>query len=228
MPMRKRPRRPPRHPRSPTLPRRPRQMNQPRKPSPNRTAPKIKAMARPSQEPEDSEIPDDDQENDGEDDDRPKRSDPDDDGYKQVEILLHAIETIRQKYVDEDKVSYERLMEAALEGMFSSLDPHSSYMHRRLFEQMQKSQSNSYEGIGITISFKENLLRIVSVPRTAQLPVPASSQAMRSSASTTSSPIRSASPRRSTCCVGNPASRSNSSSAARPPRRCWRWRSSAR
>ena len=92
-----------------------------------------------------------------------RRPNPDDDGYKQVEILLHAIETIRQNYVDEDKVSYERLMEAALEGMFSSLDPHSSYMHRRLFEQMQKSQSNSYEGIGITISFKENLLRIVSV-----------------------------------------------------------------
>ncbi|MFT4547140.1 MAG: carboxyl-terminal processing protease [Verrucomicrobiales bacterium] len=93
----------------------------------------------------------------------PKKTDPQDDGYKQVEILLHAIETIRQKYVDEDKVSYDRLMEAALEGMFSSLDPHSSYMHRRLFEQMQKSQSNSYDGIGITISFKDNLLRIVSV-----------------------------------------------------------------
>ena len=89
--------------------------------------------------------------------------DPQDDGYKQVEILLHAMETIRQKYVDEDKVTYDRLMEAALEGMFSSLDPHSSYMHRRLFEQMQKSQGNSYEGIGITISYKDNLLRIVSV-----------------------------------------------------------------
>ena len=92
-----------------------------------------------------------------------ENSDPDDDGYKQVEILLHAIETIRQKYVDEDKVSYERLMEAALEGMFSSLDPHSSYMHRRLFDQMQKSQSNSYDGIGITISFKAHVLHIVSV-----------------------------------------------------------------
>ena len=92
-----------------------------------------------------------------------KRPDPQDDGYKQVEILLHAIETIRQKYVDEDKVSYDRLMEAALEGMFSSLDPHSSYMHRRLFEQMQKDQGNSYDGIGITVSFKDSLLRIVSV-----------------------------------------------------------------
>jgi len=92
-----------------------------------------------------------------------KKVGPQDDGYKQVEILLHAIETIRQKYVDEDKVSYDRLVEAALEGMFSSLDPHSSYMHKRLFDQMQKYQSNSYDGIGITVSFKDNMLRIVSV-----------------------------------------------------------------
>ena len=92
-----------------------------------------------------------------------KKTDPQDNGYKQVEILLRAMETIRQKYVDEDKVTYDRLMEAALEGMFSSLDPHSSYMHKRLFDQMQKSQGNSYDGIGITISFKDQLLKIVSV-----------------------------------------------------------------
>jgi len=87
----------------------------------------------------------------------------DDDGYKQVQILMQAMQMIRQNYVDEHKVTYERLIESALEGMFSSLDPHSQYMHKRLFEQMNKNQKNSYDGVGITISHKNDTLKIVAV-----------------------------------------------------------------
>lgn len=87
----------------------------------------------------------------------------DDDGYKQVQILMQAMQMIRQNYVDEHKVTYDRLIESALEGMFSSLDPHSQYMHRRLFEQMSKNQKNSYDGVGISISLKNDSLKIVSV-----------------------------------------------------------------
>ncbi len=87
----------------------------------------------------------------------------DDDAYRQIQVLAEAIQMIRQNYVDEGKVSYERLIESALEGMFAGLDPHSQYMHRRLFEQMSKSQTNTYNGVGISISFKGGSLRIVAV-----------------------------------------------------------------
>ena len=86
-----------------------------------------------------------------------------DDGYKQIQILMQAMQMVRQNYVDEQKVSYERLIESALEGMFASLDPHSQYMHQRLFDEMSKSQKNAYDGVGIAISFKNEVLKIVSV-----------------------------------------------------------------
>jgi carboxyl-terminal processing protease len=86
-----------------------------------------------------------------------------DDGYKQIQILMQAMQMVRQNYVDEHKVSYERLIESALEGMFASLDPHSQYMHRRLFNELSKSQKNAYDGVGIAISFKNEVLKIVSV-----------------------------------------------------------------
>ncbi len=87
----------------------------------------------------------------------------DDDGYEQIQIFSQAMQMIRQNYVDEHKVTYQRLIESALEGMFSSLDPHSQYMHKRVFEQMNKKQKNTYDGVGISVSFKDGTLKIVSV-----------------------------------------------------------------
>ena len=50
------------------------------------------------------------------------------DAYAQMEVLTRAMEIIRQNYVDESKVSYERLVAAALRGMLQELDPHSQYI----------------------------------------------------------------------------------------------------
>ncbi|MEM1296429.1 MAG: hypothetical protein AAGH89_13760, partial [Verrucomicrobiota bacterium] len=45
-------------------------------------------------------------------------------GLKQVEMLATVIELIRQNYHDEDQISYEQLINSALEGMLANLDPH--------------------------------------------------------------------------------------------------------
>ncbi|MFZ4768181.1 MAG: S41 family peptidase [Roseimicrobium sp.] len=88
---------------------------------------------------------------------------PDDPAFAQLELLTRVMETVRQNYVDENKVSYEQLIEGALEGMLKKLDPHCGYMGRSLFEEMQQEQRDTSEGVGITIALREGLLSIITV-----------------------------------------------------------------
>lgn len=88
---------------------------------------------------------------------------PPQDAYRQMEMLTRAMETIRQSYVDESKVTYEELVEGALEGMLRRLDPHCEYMGSSLFEDMQREQSDTSEGVGITVSLREGTLTIITV-----------------------------------------------------------------
>ena len=86
-----------------------------------------------------------------------------DSAYPQLELLTRALETIRQNYVDEKKISYEKLVEGALEGMLRKLDPHCEYMGRSLFEEMQQEQRDTSEGVGVTIALRKNTLTVISV-----------------------------------------------------------------
>lgn len=88
---------------------------------------------------------------------------PPEDAYRQMEMLTRAMETIRQSYVDESKVTYEELVEGALEGMLRRLDPHCEYMGSSLFEVMQREQSDTSEGVGITVALREGSLTIITV-----------------------------------------------------------------
>jgi carboxyl-terminal processing protease len=88
---------------------------------------------------------------------------PPEDAYVQMEMLTRAMEMVRQNYVDESKITYEELVEGALEGMLNRLDPHCEYMGKSLFEDMQREQSDTSEGIGITIALRQNILTIITV-----------------------------------------------------------------
>ena len=77
-----------------------------------------------------------------------------------MELLTRAMETIRQSYVDESQITYEQLVEGALEGMLRRLDPHCEYMGKSLFEDMQREQADTSEGVGLTISLKGGYLTI--------------------------------------------------------------------
>ncbi len=88
---------------------------------------------------------------------------PDDDPYEQLQLLTKAMEMIRANYVDEKKISYEQLISGALEGMVRQLDPHCEYMGKQSFEDMQREQADTSEGVGITISLKQGYLTIVTV-----------------------------------------------------------------
>ena len=95
---------------------------------------------------------------------KPSTSAPaDDPAFAQLELLTRAMEIIRQNYVDEKKVSYDQLIEGALEGMLRKLDPHCEYMGRSLFEEMQQEQRDTSEGVGITIALRSGVLTIITV-----------------------------------------------------------------
>lgn len=88
---------------------------------------------------------------------------PPEDAYTQMEMLTRAMEMVRQNYVDESKITYAELVEGALEGMLRKLDPHCEYMGKSLFEDMQREQSDTSEGIGITIALRQGILTIITV-----------------------------------------------------------------
>lgn len=85
------------------------------------------------------------------------------DAYRQIELLTRAMEMIRQNYVDESRVTFAELVEGALEGMLRRLDPHCEYMGRTLFEDLQREQSDTSEGVGITVALREGVLTLISV-----------------------------------------------------------------
>jgi carboxyl-terminal processing protease len=86
-----------------------------------------------------------------------------DEGYAEIELLTRALETVRQNYVDPAKVTYPKLMAAALRGMLSELDPHSQFLSPEVFEQMKQTSEATYDGVGITIAPETGGLTIVSV-----------------------------------------------------------------
>lgn len=86
-----------------------------------------------------------------------------DDGYAEIETLTRVLETVRQNYVDPGKVSYPKLMAAALRGMLAELDPHSQFMSPEVFQQMKESGEATYDGVGFTIAPEPGGLAIVSV-----------------------------------------------------------------
>ena len=87
------------------------------------------------------------------------------DPYAQMEVLTRAMEIIRQNYVDEKKVSYDRLVAAALRGMLSELDPHSQYIAPELNEQMpeQEQPGSEANGAGFTLAPRGGGLVAVTV-----------------------------------------------------------------
>jgi len=85
-----------------------------------------------------------------------------DNGYAQISIFAKALELIRQDYVDENKTSYHDLVDAAMKGMLSSLDPHSQFMDPDDFRDMQDDTRSRFNGLGIEVSMKNGLPTVIT------------------------------------------------------------------
>jgi carboxyl-terminal processing protease len=82
--------------------------------------------------------------------------------YQQMELFMRVLEKVRQEYVDDDKVAYDALIQGALKGMLSTLDPHSEFMEAQKYEHLLSETEASFGGVGIVLSQKEDALTVVS------------------------------------------------------------------
>ncbi len=80
--------------------------------------------------------------------------------YEQLQKFSRVMEMVRRAYVED--VKDEKLIDGALSGMLSSLDPHSTYMDKEMYKQMTVDTKGEFGGLGIEISAAEGGIRIVS------------------------------------------------------------------
>ncbi len=80
--------------------------------------------------------------------------------YEQLDLFGDIFERIRAQYVEE--VDTNKLIEAAINGMLTSLDPHSSYLAAKDFDDMQVQTQGEFGGLGIEVTQEEGFVKVVS------------------------------------------------------------------
>ena len=80
--------------------------------------------------------------------------------YEQLDLFGDIFERIRSEYVEE--VSSKELIEAAIDGMLTSLDPHSSYLSADDAAKMRVQTRGEFGGLGIEVTQQEGFVKVVS------------------------------------------------------------------
>jgi carboxyl-terminal processing protease len=80
--------------------------------------------------------------------------------YRQLKLFGDVFERVRADYVE--KVSDQKLIESAIQGMLSSLDPHSSYLNADSFRDMRVQTKGEFGGLGIEVTMENGLVKVVS------------------------------------------------------------------
>ena len=80
--------------------------------------------------------------------------------YQQLDLFGDVFERIRSNYVEE--VDEAALIEAAINGMLTSLDPHSSYLPPRDFDSMQVQTRGEFGGLGIEVTQEDGFVRVIT------------------------------------------------------------------
>src|SRR5512139_3795705 len=80
--------------------------------------------------------------------------------YDELRAFARALELIRSNYVEEPDT--KELLQGAIRGMVSSLDPHSSFMSERAFKEINMDIKGEFQGVGIQIGIKNQQLTVIS------------------------------------------------------------------
>jgi len=80
--------------------------------------------------------------------------------YESIELFTDVLSIVKKSYVEE--VDTKKLIYGAINGMLSSLDPHSSFMSPETYKEMKIETKGSFGGLGIEISIKEGILTVIS------------------------------------------------------------------
>jgi carboxyl-terminal processing protease len=82
------------------------------------------------------------------------------DTYSQLNLFGEVFERVRSDYVE--KPDDTALMEGAINGMVTSLDPHSRYMNDKAWREMQETTSGEFGGLGIEVTMEDGLVKVVA------------------------------------------------------------------
>lgn len=82
------------------------------------------------------------------------------DTYRQLNLFGDVFERVREQYVDE--VQDKDLIEAAINGMLTDLDPHSAYLNEDSYKDIQVQTKGEFGGLGIEVTMENGFVKVVS------------------------------------------------------------------
>ncbi|MFA9459765.1 S41 family peptidase [Thiohalorhabdus sp. Cl-TMA] len=80
--------------------------------------------------------------------------------YEQLQLFSEVYSQIKGKYVE--KVSDQKLMEGAIDGMLQELDPHSTYLTKDMLREMHVETEGKFGGLGIEVTTENGFIKVVS------------------------------------------------------------------
>ena len=80
--------------------------------------------------------------------------------YESIELFTDVLSIVKKSYVEE--VDTKKLIYGAINGMLTSLDPHSSFMPPDTYKEMKIDTKGAFGGLGIEITIKDGLLTVIS------------------------------------------------------------------
>ena len=80
--------------------------------------------------------------------------------YKKIDLFGEVLEKINKEYVDDFNQSES--MDSAINGLLQSLDPYSSYMSPKIFDELQTETSGEFGGLGIEVSMEAGVVKVIS------------------------------------------------------------------
>jgi len=80
--------------------------------------------------------------------------------YKMLELFGDVLDTVERQYVTE--VDDQKLIEAAIDGMLTSLDPHSGYLNAESFDDMRDQTRGEYGGLGLEVTSEDGVVKVIT------------------------------------------------------------------
>lgn len=80
--------------------------------------------------------------------------------YRTLDEFMDVFQRVRADYVD--KVDDETLIKGAIDGMLSSLDPHSSFLDARDFENLRTQTDGAYGGLGLSVTMEDGAVKVIA------------------------------------------------------------------
>jgi len=82
------------------------------------------------------------------------------DTYSQLNLFGEVFERVRSEYVE--KPDDSKLIEGAINGMVTALDPHSRYMNQSAWRDMQETTHGEFGGLGLEVTMEDGLVKVVA------------------------------------------------------------------